>query len=373
MKTSQKVLAPGQPIPIIDFEPDLILIFGSRSSLEKSNFQALKTHYPQAIITGCSTSGSIAQGQIYEEEVVVNFIDFEKTPLRYAYCSLKQVNFDSAEVGRFIASHLLTDQIKHVFLLSDGLHVNGTSLIKGMAEKCNGRATSSGGLAGDADRFEKTLVIHPETLQPTEYLVVAVGFYGEHIQIGYGSRGGWESFGIDRKVTKSKNNVVYEIDGQPALQLYKSYLGEKAKELPASALLFPLNMEISEHHTSVVRTILSVNEDEQSMTFAGDIPEGSTVRLMRSNSEKLIKGAIQAADDTLTLLQKPDFAILVSCVGRRLVLRQLAEEEVEAVQEDLNADVVTGFYSYGELAPTGEMRTCELHNQTMTITTFREV
>ncbi|GCD78346.1 hypothetical protein JCM31826_18280 [Thermaurantimonas aggregans] len=373
MKALQKILTPDQPIPAVEFNPDLILIFGSRNSLEKIDLQPLKTLYPQAIVTGCSTSGTIAQSQIFEDEVVINYIDFEKTPLKYTYCSLKQVHFDSKEVGRHIATELLNDEIKHIFLLSDGLHVNGTSLIKGMAEKCNGRATSSGGLAGDADRFQKTLVIHPQTLEPTEHMVVAIGFYGEHIQIGYGSRGGWESFGIDRKVTKSKNNVVYEIDGQPALQLYKSYLGEKAKELPASALLFPLNMEISEHHTSVVRTILSVNEEEQSMTFAGDIPEGSTVRLMRSNSEKLIRGALQAADDALSLLQNPESAILVSCVGRKLVLRQLAEEELEAVQQELNADVVTGFYSYGELAPTGEMRTCELHNQTMTITTFSEV
>lgn len=360
-------------MPEPTFQPDLLLIFGSRSALESYDFSKLNQKYPDCIITGCSSSGSIGGSKIYDDELIFNYIDFEKTAVRQATCALSDVSNSSFEAGRHIAQSLMADDLKHLFVLSDGLSVNGTALIQGMQKVVSNSTTITGGLAGDGDRFEKTLVINPKTLKAESNILVGIGFYGDHIHVGYGSQGGWESFGIDRTVTRSKENVLYEIDGQPALVLYKSFLGEKAAELPASALLFPLSMEVSGHHTSVVRTILSIDEKEQSMTFAGDIPMGATVRLMKSNNHKLVNGAVGAAQDSKKLLNKPNLAILVSCVGRRLVLRQLAEEEVEAVQDELSTDVITGFYSYGELAPSGHITACELHNQTMTITTFSEL
>lgn len=374
VKTFQQVFNINDSIDFsFDFDPNLILIFGGRDALSRFDFITLKRKFPDCIITGCSTSGSIANNQIYDDHLVINYVNFEKSKIQGAVCSLDQYSSDSYEVGIDIARSLYSEELRHIFVLSDGLSVNGTSLIRGISHVCSDKITSSGGLAGDADAFEKTLVIDPITLEAKEKLVIGIGFYGDAIQIGYGSKGGWEPFGIVRTITKSKDNVVFEIDGQPALQLYKSYLGEKADELPASALLFPLNMEAKGHSNTVVRTILSVDEQDQSMTFAGDIPTGATVRLMKSNSNKLIHGAAAAAQETAQMFQNPELAILISCVGRRLVLKQLAEEEVEAVQSVLNAPLVTGFYSYGEIAPTGATHSCELHNQTMTITTFREL
>jgi hypothetical protein len=188
--------------------------------------------------------------------------------------------------------------------------------------------------------------------------------------------GGWDSFGIERSVTKSKGNILYEIDNLPALELYKSFLGEKAKELPASGLLFPLSMRKEENEVPVVRTILAVNEEEQSLTFAGDIPEGSYVKLMKANIDRLINGAEKAAEISVNPLlnAQADLAILISCVGRKLVLKQMVEEEVEAVQEAIGDHaLITGFYSYGEMAPFLNDTKCELHNQTMTVTTFKEI
>ncbi len=374
VKFNQHVVKSGDSIQEkVDIDPDLILIFGGRNSIEHFDYKTLGSLYPKSVITGCSTSGTIAKNQIYDDELVINYIEFEKTTIRHKSCSLSHADASSYNVGKNIAQSLQSEELKHFFILSDGLSINGTSLIQGITHVCSDKVSSSGGLAGDADAFEKTLVINPDTLTAQEKIVVGLGFYGDFIQVGFGCKGGWEPFGILRTVTKSRDNVVYEIDNQPALELYKSYLGEKAEELPASALLFPLNMDTADHSNSVVRTILSVDENEQSMTFAGDIPMGCTVRLMKSNSDKLIHGAMEAAQESAQILQNPELAILISCVGRRLVLKQLAEEEVEAVQNELNARLVTGFYSYGEIAPTGTTHTCELHNQTMTITTFREL
>ena len=189
--------------------------------------------------------------------------------------------------------------------------------------------------------------------------------------------GGWDSFGVDREVTKSNANILYELDGQPALELYKRYLGAHAANLPASALLFPLNLRLQDSGISLVRTVLSVNEEDGSMVFAGDIPQGEYVRLMKANFDRLVDGATGAAEMSRISLKnsKADLAILISCVGRKLVLKQRVEEELETIREVIGEQVtITGFYSYGEICPSQPFdQRCELHNQTMTITLFKEI
>jgi hypothetical protein len=169
--------------------------------------------------------------------------------------------------------------------------------------------------------------------------------------------------------------VLYERDGQSALALYKRYLGEHAKDLPASGLLFPLSLRTREDVPPVVRTILSVNEADQSMTFAGDVPEGGYVRLMKANFDRLIDGAVGAGRVSARALAdtRAELALLISCVGRRMVLRQRVEEEVEGVRDIVGPTAaIAGFYSYGEISPFTPKARCELHNQTMTVTTLSE-
>jgi len=279
------------------------------------------------------------------------------------------------EAGKALALKLANKELRHVFVLSEGLHVNGTELVTGMRDNLPEGVNVTGGLAGDGADFNKTLIIS-NAGEVKSNIITAIGFYGDQIKIGYGSFGGWDSFGVERSVTKSEGNVVFEIDNTPALELYKSFLGEQAKNLPSSGLLFPLNMRIETDGEPVVRTILAVDEQKQSLTFAGDIPEGSYIKLMKANIDRLINGAEKAARVSVDPLgqNKADLAILISCVGRKLVLKQLIEEEVEAVQEIVgDKTTLTGFYSYGEIAPFLKGTRCELHNQTMTITTFTEV
>lgn len=355
------------------FVPQLLFIFGNRELLESSQVTVgLAARYPDVVFSGCSTAGEIANESVLDQTVIVTGIKFEDTRVKSSKITLDSIAFDSSEAGRLLVSKLPAEGLKHVFVVSDGLKVNGTDLVKGMAEGLSDGVTITGGLAGDGSQFSRTVIVEPDGTVATES-VAAIGFYGEKLSIGYGSRGGWDSFGLDRNVTRSKDNILYEIDGQPALDLYKSFLGDKAKDLPASGLLFPLSMRDNEDRAPVVRTILGINEEEKSLTFAGDIPEGSFVRLMKANNDRLITGAEEAAQEASRGLDNnPEFAILVSCVGRKLVLKQMVEEEVECVSEVLDAPVMTGFYSYGELAPFNRDSHCELHNQTMTITTFRE-
>jgi hypothetical protein len=261
-----------------------------------------------------------------------------------------------------------------VLVISDGLKVNGSELVKGLASQLPAGVGVTGGLSGDGARFQRTLVCSGGPAR--ERKIAAIGFYGDSIRIRCGSMGGWDMFGPDRVVTRSKANVLYELDGQSALDLYKTYLGAHAASLPASGLLFPLSVRGGGEEAGVVRTILSVDEAQHSMTFAGDIPQGSHARLMRATFEHLIDGAQGAAQITETAVatKTADLAILISCVGRKLVLKQRIEEEVEAVREVLGPKpILTGFYSYGEICPFTQSARCELHNQTMTITTFAEV
>lgn len=355
-------------------DANLVLVFGSTQLVkENAGIDTLKAMYPKAIITGCSSSGEIAGTKVFDDTLVATAITFEKTNLKFWSHEINDVA-ESVLLAQKLVKTLLNNDLNHIFLISEGLVINGSDLVSGIRCILPEHISVTGGLAGDGSNFKETFV-YANGLAKNK-TIAAIGFYGSSIQIGYGSFGGWDSFGIERLVTKSDKNVLYELDGEPALKLYKSFLGEYANGLPASGLLFPLSLRDIGNENPVVRTILGVNEDEQSLTFAGNIPEGSYVRLMKANVNHLIDGAGEAAKITASALkfEDPDVAICISCVGRRLVLKQLVEEEIDGIRETLGTKpVICGFYSYGEISPFSNHARCELHNQTMTITTFKEI
>ncbi|MGG6293854.1 FIST signal transduction protein [Leptolyngbya sp. AN02str] len=351
----------------------LVLLFGSPQALQtQSNWANLRQHYSNALILGCSTAGEICDTRVYDESLVATAIQFEHSQVK-GYQLQLQPGESSMDVGDRLGRLFDPNGLVHVFLLSDGLQVNGSELVRGLVPHLPLGVTVTGGLSGDGDRFQQTLVLLNDDPQPGR--IAAVGLYGDRLKVGYGSLGGWIPFGPERTITQSRGNVLYQLDGQSALELYKKYLGEHAAELPASGLLFPLSLHTPSSQHRLVRTILSINEDEQSMTFAGDMPEGATAQLMHASFDRLVDGAIAAAETCATAGHpSPELAILISCVGRKLLLKQRIEEEVEGVRDMLGSGtVLTGFYSYGEIAPFTAGAPCELHNQTMTVTTFTEL
>lgn len=351
----------------------LVLFFGGRARLEDpAIFHQMRQRHPAAILMGCSTAGEICGTHVTDDTVVATAVHFEHTRLQLVSTTVSDAG-DSRDAGRRLANALPADGLVHVFVLSDGLRVNGTELVAGLHAGLPAGVVSTGGLSGDGARFGRTLV--SANAPPMEGCIAALGLYGERLRVGFGSLGGWDPFGPERLITRSRGNVLYELDGESALALYKRYLGEHAAGLPATGLLFPLTLRAAEHDQPVVRTILGVSEADQSLTFAGDMPEGAHARLMKANFERLIDGAIGAAKISQSLAgTPPQLAILISCVGRKLVLKQRIEEEVEGVRDVLGADAaLAGFYSYGEISPHTPSAKCELHNQTMTITTLSEV
>jgi len=356
--------------------PQLVFVFGGRGVIEKpEHIAAVQSFYPEARLVACSTAGEILGTRVYDDSLCVTAIHFEKTQLHLASTSIENVDQSEAK-GRELAAMIPHENLSHVMVFSDGLVVNGTALVAGLTAALPDTVYVTGGLVGDGANFKQTLVGLDQL--PVQKQIVAIGFYGDALQIGFGSLGGWDTFGPDRTVTSSKGNELYELDGTPALDLYKEYLGELASELPGSGLLFPLRLQLptKSGDAEVVRTLLAVDDARNSMTFAGDIPEGVTATFMKANFERLIDGAYGAAKMSQEIMKEPpDFAILISCVGRKLVLKSRIEEETEAVQSVLGDEtILSGFYSYGEICPTGPgQMQCRLHNQTMTITTFKEV
>lgn len=351
---------------------NLVLAFAERTTLDTVQpYAQLRQKFPTASVVISSSSGQISNCKLVEEKVVVTAIQFDHTPTKAIEI---QVNPNEAKnyLGERVKNELVTPELTALLVLSEGSFVNGTDLIEELRAETNHQTPIFGGIAGDGYLFEKTVV--GLNRDPAPNTIVIVGFYGNRIQFGFGSEGGWSDFGPEREVTRSDKNKVFKIGDHYALDIYKEYLGKYADELPGSALYFPLSMKETPDSEPVVRTILSIDEQEKSMTFAGNLPEGSLVKFMKSNSDKLIDASYTAASNTLLANQEfTKIALLISCVGRKIVLGDRVEEEIEAVREVLGKEVLLfGFYSYGEITPNTKKVGCDLQNQTMTITTLFE-
>ncbi len=359
--------------PEMDSEQTLVLIFSAPEFISNpAPLKELAQHYPKSKIIGCSTAGEIVGPHVLDKSISVAVTRFEKTTLKLATVVIHRSE-DSFPAGESIAQQLDKDDLRGILVLSDGLQVNGSELVKGLNTIGKENVIITGGLAGDGDRFKETWIIINDEIHKDH--IAAIGLYGNEIQIGFASRGGWDIFGPERYITRSKGNILYELDGQPALTLYKEYLGERASGLPSTGLLFPLAIHEDHEQTRLlVRTILAVDENEQSLIFAGDVPTGYRAQLMHANFDRLIESAGETGK-IATIKNKsagPILAVAISCVGRRLLLGERTEEETESLLETLpKGTKQLGFYSYGELSPV-IAGTCDLHNQTMTLTTFSE-
>ncbi|OUS09395.1 histidine kinase [Nonlabens dokdonensis] len=350
----------------------LVLIFGNRFLLEDSYlYNDIRNLFPDGNLVFGSSCGELIASSVNDEHITITAIEFERSHYEIQRYNIKEANGDSEKAGREAVKKLTQEQLKHIFVISEGSFVNGSDLTKGMQEYAP-KALITGGLCGDDARFEKTLASYNEP--PKEGEIIVIGFYGDTFEASFSIYGGWIPFGPERLVTKSEGNILYEIDGKPALDLYKTYLGEKAKELPGSALIYPLNVKSKENNQSFVRTILNIDEDKNAMILAGDVPTNSTVQLMMTNMDSIASASETAALRAMEgRISSPQLALLISCIGRKLVLDQRIEEEIEEVRDVIgNETIISGMYSYGEIAPFYGERSCKLHNQTMTITLISE-
>jgi hypothetical protein len=355
-----------------DIAPNLVLVFAAIEQFTAEQFAGnLQLAFPDALLMGCSTAGEISTAGVDDGSCNLTAVQFESTPLRAASAALAGME-DSQAAGRRIGEQLAGDDLRAVMVFAPGVNINGSALVDGIAASIGVTVPITGGLAGDGGAFRQTFTLGPHGVR--DDVIVAVGLYGNRLRFHHGSFGGWEPFGPARKVTRCSGNVLYELDGEPALDVYRRYLGEYARDLPASGLLFPFAM-LGEDHGAIglIRTILGIDATDGSLTLAGEIEAGGYLKLMHASTDKLVDGAESAAQATAVDPVSDRLAVLVSCVGRKLVMGNRVDEEIEAVAEVLGSQVtLTGFYSYGEISPFMPGSTCKLHNQTMTITCLGE-
>jgi hypothetical protein len=355
--------------------PDLIIAFGAKEFFSTATlYNQIKKHFPDSLLVGCSTAGEIASDRVYDNSCILSAIRFESTQVKAVTTRIESME-DSQAAGERLGKLLPHQHLKSVFILGTGVAINGSALVAGLQAVLPADTGISGGLAADGGAFSQTWTFGPEG--SSDQHLVLVGFYGDKVKLSYGTFAGWEPFGPARKVTACEQNVLYELDGAPALDVYKRYLGDYAKDLPGSGLLFPFEMLDSEREKQgIFRTILGVNHEDNSLTLAGDILPNGYLRLMHASTEKLISGAenaAQLAKKNTSSEQGKSLAILVSCIGRKLVMGDRVDEEVEAVADTLGKNTsITGFYSNGEISDNNFHGECRLHNQTMTITWITE-
>ena len=377
MKTTQKQYVAGQwneiSVNADSNKVQLVLAFGSKALVKQpERYAEIHNMFPSSAIVICSTSGEIMGSRVSDDTLSVTAIEFDKSHIE-THQSIIGKTEDSEMAGRQLGEQLTKEGLRHVMVFADGMIVNGSELARGLHSVLPDNVAIIGGSAGDAADFKETYVGLNNV--PSQNIVVVIGFYGESLTIGYGSAGGWDTFGISRLVTRSVGRTVYQLDHKPILDIYKDYLGDAAKDLPASGLSFPLNVTVPGSNIPLVRTLMEVNEADGSVTFAGGVPEGSYAQLMRANIDHLIDGAENAANMTASMHpgQKPQLAILISCIGRKLVLKQRTEEELDVIRNVFGDDcTMAGFYTYGEYTQTQEVDKPTFQNQTMTITALSE-
>ena len=357
--------------------PDLVLIFGDADRVKQNGMsQKLAQRWPDAVQLACSTGSTVCGPKIMDNGFSALAMGFDSTRVAVEVETIHKIE-ESREIGRALGRRLAAPDLAGVHLMTDGLVVNGSALIGGLQDIIGSEAEISGGMAGDGERFEETQVVLNGVVKSGT--IAAIGFYGRSIRFAHGCIGGWDAFGPRRKITASAGSVLHQLDDRPALDLYETYLGEEAADLPASGLIYPLKIwDPAKPDDQFVRTLLGIDREAKSLLLAGDVPEGWHAQLMRGSIDRLIDGAARAARDASQAMAAqgvaPAACLLVSCVGRRLLMGQSTEEEIEQVHEAIGPGVpMAGYYSYGEIAPRAGSKVAGLHNQTLTLTLLAEV
>ena len=351
--------------------PDACWLFcARREGLEgfiKGIAKAVKT--PNLI--GCTTDGEIASDGFHQESAVLAGV--AAPHVGFHLCWEENLGADSEAAGRRLARQL-PGGVRFVHLFSDGLTGNGCALLRGMQNELGPTLPISGGTAADGERFQRTYQFADSRLLTNA--AVALGFSG-NFHLGLGVNSGWSPVGIGKKVTKASGHILYELDGEPALEVYRRFLGKHAEQLPAVGVEYPLALmdgaSLCAHqdleYPYLLRATMAVNPEEGSIQFAGEIPQGALVYLTCGDSQSLLKASEAAVRQALAELKgaKPALAFAFCCMARRILLGRHTKEEAQRILQELGPVPLVGFYTYGEFSPAQQGTPSVLHNETATV------
>lgn len=355
-------------------DPSLLLVFVSTSAFHQEELvKLLQAKCPQAVLVGCSTAGEISSVSGSRDNSLV-LMALAGDGIRFVPGVGTDMNVDPRKAGRMLAEDIAKkangEKPKACLIFPDGLAGNGADVVRGILDVFGQEFMVAGGSAGDDYHFKQTYEYLGETVLSNS--VVGVGLFGE-FSFGIGVRHGWIPIGNSRIATKSQGNILYELDGKPALEIYEDYFGKDRVLIDPNepfaklAVTYPLGIPTPNKDGYLIRDPISVNE-QGAITCAAEIPEGSEVFLMIGSREEAIEAANDAAHKALSQLQgkSPKAAILFNCIARKKLFMQKKEEEIAVIRSVLGQSVpLIGFYTYGEQAPLGgEVVTCSFHNET---------
>ena len=349
--------------------PDACWLFcASQAGLEKM-LQGICEGAGTDRIVGCTTAGEISSEGLSVNSAVLGGIASDQ--IDFEIVAVGDLGQDSQLAGRRLADAFSAEP-QYVQIFSDGLTGNGCALLRGIADVLGDHVPVSGGAAGDNGEFRETFQFSNGRIHRDA--VCAIGFYGD-LRLGTSVSSGWVPIGLAKQVTKARGGVVYELNGEPALNVYQRFLGQHAQKLPAIGVEYPLGFSLpggpADHEDLfVLRATMSVDRKARAITFAGEIPEGVMVNLTCGDRPSILQAAQTAARNAQSAIVEadPEIIFCFSCMARKIVLGRRTKEEIEAVRSELGRQVpMVGFYSYGEFSPVGPAARNYMHNESITL------
>jgi hypothetical protein len=347
-------------------KPDFVFMFASVGYDQRSLLQAVREATGGAPLSGCSGEGTISGDDADESNFSVVVMAISSDDLRWHNGLATGLGADSRTTGQQVAqslsSDLSTDAVG-LFVFPDGTTVNFDHFFAGL----EGELSSDqflplwGGGAGDNFAMVQTYQYCDDEVvsDGVAYaLLSGEAHLASTIGIGYIPIGG------ERKVTRSQGNVIYEIDGKPALEVLQEYLPDRVltedwgRYIPTFGLSFraPSHMEDEEY---ILRGINSVNTADGSVSLQTDVQEDTSVWFSSRDKEKIITGLDRMADRIKEELggAQPKLVLHFDCCSRgKIMLRDQEKLQIfRRFRQAVGPEVPwAGFYTYGEIGPVGK-------------------
>ena len=352
----------------------LVLIFGASDLLKSVDlYKNVYDEFPNAIVTGCSTAGEICGDEVGDNSLVCTAIEFEHSRVKAKHIFMdKYPGLSIEQVTREMVDELLAPDLVHLLVLAGGDDINASDVVAGLRKQAPKKVGVSGALAADAFKFHDACVI--ADVMACENTISVIAFYGKGLKVMTSLKAGWFEFGGEKTITKSDKNIMYQLDKGPALPFFELYLGDSINKVPASSFQYPISLRSKHTDDWLTRSIVKVDRSKSALHFAGDVPVGYRMRLMKTDTEHLVESAARATVNMLRRSFYPDFALIVSCFGRKGLMGKDSYKEVKAVRAGFgDHTLMTGFYACGEIGALDSSNPCQLHNQTLAITAFLEI
>ena len=350
------------------FQPDAAIIFAS-VELDISEIIAFVGQTGVKVF-GCSSCGEF----LYD----ANGKEISDGGLVCSMLKLKQGSFDlklfsgkekssyklGTTAGQWAASAFKDPAI---LVVASGLNIDGEQMVRGIQEMTGQDITMYGGLAGDDAHFRETVVFSENSAEANGALLLV--FDKSVYDLNGIATSGWVSIGADKIITRAEGNIVYTIDHEPALDVYKQYLNVNDEDLPEIGVEYPLLVRKNESDF-ILRAVLNVDREKKALIFAGTVPVGAVVTFSSSPGFEILEYTRKKVNEFYDSSPETDLLVLFSCMARHNALGPTIADEIEEAWIKWQKPLI-GFFTYGEIG-NNYKSSCDFYNQTYTLVSIKQ-